>query len=86
MRFLLFPITKKGCNEYFLKKLKKKRGQKKQIHCDEKKKRIRGVSFVDSTSFKTNKRVILFCKELVSRNMNLNQRKSEILLEAEKHL
>ena len=44
------------------------------------------MSFVDSTSFKTNKRVILFYKELVSRNMNLNQRKSESLLEAEKHL
>ena len=45
------------------KKLRKKGGQKKQIHCDEvKKKRIRGVSFVDWRSFKTNKRVILFCR------------------------
>ena len=42
-----------------------------------------GVSFVDWRSFKTNKRVIIFCRELVSRNMNLNQRKSISLLEAE---
>ena len=55
------------------KKIEKKRGQKKQIHHDEKKKkRICGVSFVDWMSFKTNKRVILFCRELVSRNRNLN--------------
>ena len=39
-------------------KNKKKGGQKKQIHRDEvkkKKKWIRGVSFVDWRSFKTNK-------------------------------
>ena len=36
-------------------------------------------------SFKTNKRVILFCRELVSRSRNLNQRKSRSLLEGEKH-
>ena len=35
-----------------------------------------GVSFIDLRSFKINKRVILFCKELVSRNRNLNQHKS----------
>ena len=63
MRFLLFPITKK-------------KGQKKQIYRDEvkkkKKKRIRGVSFVDWSSFKTNKIVILFCRKLVSKSRNLN--------------
>ena len=64
------------------KRKKKKRGQKKQIHRDEvkKKKRICGVSFVDQRSFKTNKRVILFCRKLVSRSRNLNQRKSMNLL------
>ena len=70
MRFLFFPITNK-------------KGQKKQIHRDEvkkKKKRIRGVSFVDWRSFKTNKRVILFCRELVNRSRNLNQYKSRNLL------
>ena len=76
MRFLLFPITKK-------------KGQKKQIYRDEvkkkKKKRIRGVSFVDWSSFKTNKRIILFCRELVNRSRNLNQRRSRCLLEVERH-
>ena len=62
-----------------------KGGQKKQIHRDEVKKKIRGVSFVDWKSFKTNKIVILFCRELVSRSMNLNQRKSMNLLGAERH-
>ena len=33
------------------------------------------MSFVDWRSFKTNKRVILFCRELVSRSRNLNQSK-----------
>ena len=47
-----------------------------------KKKRIHGLSFVDLRSFKTNKRVILFYRELVSRSMNLNQHKSRSLLEA----
>ena len=42
-----------------------------------------GVSFVDWRSFKTNKRVIIFCRELVSRSLNLNQHKSISLLEAE---
>ena len=61
----------------------KKEGQKKQIHRDKvkKKKWIRGVSFVDWRSFQTNKRVILFCRELVSKSRNLNQRKSRSLLE-----
>ena len=71
LRFLLFPITKK-------------KGQKKQIYRDEvkkkKKKRIRGVSFVDWSSFKTNKRVILFCREIVNKSRNLNQHKSRNLL------
>ena len=77
-----------GCNEIFLKKIEKKGGQKKQIHRDEvkkKKKRICGVSFVDWRSFKTNKRIIIFCKKLVSRSRNLNQRKSRSILEARKH-
>ena len=43
------------------------------------------MSFVDWRSFKTNKRVILFCRELISRSRNLNQRKSRSLLETEKH-
>ena len=43
------------------------------------------MSFVDWRSFKTNKRVILFCRELMSRSRNLNQRKSKSLLEAERH-
>ena len=69
------------------KNFEKKRGQKKQIHHDEKRKKkwIRGVSFVDWRSFKTNKRVILFCRELVSRSRNLNQHKSRSLLKIERH-
>ena len=43
------------------------------LHRDEEKKKIRGVNFVNWRSFKTNKRVILFCRELVSRSRNLNQ-------------
>ena len=43
------------------------------------------VSFVDWKNFKTNKRVIIFCKELVSRSKNLNQRKNRSLLEAGRH-
>ena len=42
------------------------------------------MSFVD-WSFKTNKRVILFCRKLVSRSRNLNQCKSKSLLEEERH-
>ena len=37
--------------------------------------------FVDRRSFKTNKRVIIFCRKLVSRSRNLNQSKSRSLLE-----
>ena len=56
-----------------------------QIYRDEvKKKKKRGVSFVN-WSFKTKKRVILFCRELVSRSRNLNQRKSRSLLEVRRH-
>ena len=43
------------------------------------------MSFVDWRSFKTNKRVILFCRKLESRSRNLNQRKSRSLLETGKH-
>ena len=50
-----------------------------------KKKKKRGVSFVDWKSFKTNKRVILFYRELTSRSKNLNQRKSRSLLESRRH-
>ena len=64
-------------------KKEKKEGQKKQIHRDEVKKRKEkntGVSFVDWKSFKTNKRVFLFCRKLVSRSRNLNQLRSKNLL------
>ena len=70
-------------------KFKKKNWKKRRIEeintswwSKKKKKWIRGVSFVDWKSFKTNKRVILFCRELMSRNRNLNQCKSSSLLEA----
>ena len=43
------------------------------------------VSFVYWRSFKTNKRVILFCRKLVSRSKNLNQRKNRSLLEVKRH-
>ena len=43
------------------------------------------MSFVEWRSFKTNKRVILFCRELVSRSRNLNQRRSRSLLEVGRH-
>ena len=78
----------KGVMKLKKKWKKKKRGQKKQIHRDEVKKKnkwIRGVSFVDWRSFKTNKRIIIFCKKLVSRSRNLNQRISRSILEARKH-
>ena len=43
------------------------------------------MSFVNLKSFKTNKRVILFCRELVNRSRNLNQRKNRSLLDAGRH-
>ena len=43
------------------------------------------MSFVDWKSFKTNKKMILFCRELVRRSKNLNQRKSRSLLKAGRH-
>ena len=43
------------------------------------------MSFVDGRSFKTNKRVILLCRELVNKSRNLNQLKSQSLLEAERY-
>ena len=43
------------------------------------------MRFVNWRSFKTNKIVILFCKKLVSKSRNLNQRKSRSLLEGGKH-
>ena len=43
------------------------------------------MSFVHRKSFKTNKKVILFFRELVSRSRNLNQRKSSSLLEVGRH-
>ena len=68
------------------KKLKNKEDRRnKYIVMKYKKERIREVSFVDWRSFKTNKRVILFCRELVSRSRNLNQHKSRSLLEVGKH-
>ena len=69
----------------FFKKLKKKEDRiNKYIVMKYKKKKL-GMSFVDQRSFKTNKRVILFCRELVSRSRNLNQHKSRNLLETERH-
>ena len=71
----------------FFFKLIKKRGTKEtNTSYEVKTKKIRGVSFVDWRSFKTNKSIILFCMELVSRSRNLNQRKSRSLLEVERHL
>ena len=68
------------------KKLKKKEDRRnKYIMMKKEKKKIRGVSFVDWRSFKTNKRVILFCRKLVSRSKNLNQHESRSLLETERH-
>ena len=43
------------------------------------------MSFVNLKSFKTNKKLILFCRELVNRSRNLNQRKSRSLLEVKTH-
>ena len=43
------------------------------------------MSFINWRNFKTNKRVILFCKKLESKSMNLNQRKSRNLLEVGRH-
>ena len=66
-------------------KLKKKKKEYRVQPDEAKKKKIRGMSFVDWRSFKTNKRVILFCRKLVSRSRSLNQRKSRNLLEAGRH-
>ena len=71
-----------GVMKFFIKKkLKKKKedGRNKYILMKKKRKRIRGVSFVDLRSFKINKKVIIFCRELVSRSRNLNQHKSKSL-------
>ena len=72
MRIFFFKLKKieDKRNKYIVMKLKKKR---------------RGMSFVDQRSFKTNKKVIFFCRELVSRSRDLNQRKSRSLLEIERH-
>ena len=43
------------------------------------------MSFVDLRSFKINKGVILFCRELMSKSRNLNQYKSRSLLETGRH-
>ena len=64
--------------------MKKKGGQKKQIHHDEVKKKMWG-SFVDWRSFKTNKKVIIFYRKLVGKSRNLNQHKSMSLLEVGRH-
>ena len=69
----------------FFLKLKKRGAKETNTSYEVKNKKIRGVSFVDWKNFKTNKSVILFCRELVSRSKNLNQRKSMSLLEA-RHL
>ena len=67
------------------KKKKKKDDRRNKYIVMKKKKKIRGKSFVDWRSFKTNKKIILFCRELVSRSRNLNQHKSKNLLEAGRH-
>ena len=65
--------------------LKKKEYRRNKYIMMKKEKKNEYVSFVDWRSFKINKRVILFCRELVSRNRNLNQRKSRSLLEVGRH-
>ena len=69
----------------FKKKLKKKEDRRNKYIMMKKEKKNEYVSFVDWRSFKTNKRVILFYKELVNRSRNLNQHKSMSLLEAGRH-
>ena len=61
--------------KFYNKKKMKKREDKRNKYIVMKyfkKKWIRGVSFVDRRSIKINKRIILFCRELVSRSRNLN--------------
>ena len=65
--------------------LKKKEDRRNKYIMMKKEKKNEYVSFVDWRSFKTNKRGILFCRELVSRSRNLNQHKSRSLLEPERH-
>ena len=56
------------------------------MRCKKKKNKwIRRVSYIDWRIFKTNKKVNLFCRELVSRSRNLNQRKCKSLLKANRH-
>ena len=73
----------------FKKKKWKKRGTEETNTLwwskKKKKKWIRGMSFVNWRSFKTNKRVILFYRELESRSRNLNLCKSRSLLEVGRH-
>ena len=70
----------------FFLKLKKRGAKETNTSYEVKNKNIRGVSFVDWRSFKTNKIIILFCRELISRSKNLNQCKSMSLLEVGRHL
>ena len=65
--------------------LKKKEYRRNKYIMMKKEKKNEYVSFVDWRSFKINKRVILFCRELVSRSRNLNQHKSRSLLETKRH-
>ena len=67
------------------KKLKKKEDRRNKYIMMKKEKKNEYVSFVDLRSFKTNKRVILFCRKLLSRSKNLNQHESRSLLETERH-
>ena len=67
------------------KNLKKKEDRRNKYIMMKKEKKNEYVSFVDWRSFKTSKRVILFCRELVSKSRNLNQHKSRSLLETERH-
>ena len=74
-----------GCNEIKKKNLKKKEDRRNKYIMMKKEKKNEYVSFVDWRSFKTNKRVIIFCRELVSRSRNLNQHKSRSLLKTKRH-
>ena len=67
------------------KKFEKKKDRRNKYIMMKKEKKNEYVGFVDWRSFKTNKRVILFCRELVSKSRNLNQHKSRSLLETERH-
>ena len=69
---LLFGFSTFSNHKKKEKKKKKKEDRRNKYIMMKKEKKNECVSFVDWRSFKTNKRVILFCRELVSRSRNLN--------------